>query len=136
MVFAGQGTGAWHSAKGGPWTRCHVSTRKLEEGLFVVSQVDSFARRGAGRAYDALQQAAYITRSWGDGYGYLLVATGRAELMVDPVANPWDLAAVQPILQEAGGTFTSWDGQPHVFGGDGVGSNGLVHAQALQLLKT
>jgi histidinol-phosphatase len=134
IVFAARGAGAWYSAKGSEPKPCHVSSRRLEEGLFVVSQVDSFERRGAGQAYSALEKAAYISRSWGDGYGYLLVATGRAELMVDPIANPWDLAAVQPVIEEAGGKFTSWSGEPHVFGGDGVGSNGLVHEQALGLL--
>lgn len=136
IVFAARGMGAWHAARGGELTRCQVSQRPLSDGLFVVSQVDSFAGRNAMQAYHELEQAAYVTRSWGDGFGYLLVATGRAELMVDPIANPWDLAAVQPVVEEAGGKFTSWDGQPHVFGGDGVGSNGLVHAQALEILQT
>ena len=54
--------------------------------------------------------------------------------MVDPSANPWDLAAVKPIIDEAGGRFTSWNGESTVFGGDGVGSNGLIHGQALEFL--
>ncbi len=135
IVFAATGSGAWHSAKGCTPQRCQVSSRKLEDGLFVVSQVDTFDQRGAGDGFRELQSAAYVTRTWGDGYGYLLIATGRGELMVDPIANPWDLAAVQPVIEEAGGKFTSWDGQPHVFGGDGIGSNGLVHAQALEMLR-
>lgn len=136
MVFAARGAGAWHSVRQSEPRRCQVSSRQLDEGLFVVSQIDSFGDRGAGQGYRALEQAAYITRTWGDGYGYLLIATGRAELMVDPIANPWDLAAVQPIVEEAGGKFSSWDSQPTVFGGDGIGSNGLCHEQALQLLKS
>lgn len=135
MVFAARGEGAWHSKSGQAATRCRVSDRSLEEGLFVVSQVDSFAERGAGQGYAALEKAAYITRSWGDGYGYLLVATGRAELMVDPIANPWDLAAVQPVVEEAGGRFTGWAGKRSVFEGDGVGSNGKIHDQVLQTLQ-
>ncbi len=134
IVFAARGAGAWHSARGTAPARCQVSNRPLSEGLFVVSQVDTFQERGAGGAYQALEQAAYITRSWGDGYGYLLVATGRAELMVDPIANPWDLAAVQPVVEEAGGKFTNWTGEATVFGGEGVGSNGVIHAEALRLL--
>lgn len=135
IVFAARGCGAWHSIRGSLPERCQVSKRKLEDGLFVVSQVDNFAKRGAQAAYHALESAAYVTRSWGDGYGYLLIATGRGELMVDPVANSWDLAAVQPIIEEAGGRFSSWSGQSGAFGGDGVGSNGLVHDQALQILQ-
>lgn len=135
IVFAAKGTGTWHSRSGSLPVRAQVSKRSLEDGLFLTSQVDLFRQRGAGQGYLNLEKTAYITRSWGDGYGYLLVATGRAELMVDPVANPWDLAAVQPVIEEAGGSFTSWSAEPSVFGGDGIGSNRLVHEQALQLLR-
>ncbi len=135
IVFAARGCGAWHSMRGGPLKRCYVSSKSLQDGLFVMSQIDLFDRRGAVQAYHSLEASAYVTRTWGDGYGYLLVATGRGELMVDPVANPWDLAAVQPIVEEAGGKFTDWRGSPHVFGGDGIGSNGLVHEQALEILS-
>ncbi len=135
IVFAAKGLGAWHSLGASPPRSCHVSQRSLSEGLFVVSQVDTFAKQGREQGYLALEREAYITRSWGDGYGYLLVATGRAEVMVDALANAWDLAAIQPILEEAGGAFTDWSGQPHVFGGNGVGSNSLVHARVLQLLN-
>ncbi len=135
IVFAAKGNGSWHSIRGNAPTQCHVSSRKLAEGLFVTTQFDSFSRRGAGEGYRQLEQAAYISRTWGDGYGYLLVATGRAEVMVDPIANPWDLAAVQPVVEEAGGKFTSWSGESTVFGGDGVGSNALVHQDVLNMLK-
>ena len=136
IVFAAKGTGTWHSIRDGEATRCSVSSRKLAQGLFVTTQFDSFGKRGAGEGYRKLEKASYISRTWGDGYGYLLVATGRAEVMVDPIANPWDLAAVQPVVEEAGGKFTSWSGESTVFGGDGVGSNSLVHDDVLAMLKT
>jgi histidinol-phosphatase len=135
IVFAAQGTGSWHSIRGSDPSLCRVSSRRLSQGLFVTTQLDSFARRGAGEGYQKLEKASYISRTWGDGYGYLLVATGRAEVMVDPIANPWDLAAVQPVIEEAGGRFTSWSGESTVFGGDGVGSNALVHEEVLTMLK-
>lgn len=134
LVFAGRGVGAWHASRNHELTRCKVSNRQLSDGLFVTTQMDSFAKRSAAAGYQRLEKSAYITRTWGDGYGYLLVATGRAEVMVDPIANPWDLAAVQPVIEEAGGKFSSWTGEPTVFGGDGVGSNGLVHSDVLQML--
>ena len=62
-------------------------------------------------AWVALQRTARLTRTWGDGYGYLMVATGRAEVMIDPVMNLWDAATMQPILEEAGGRFTDWRGR-------------------------
>lgn len=134
-AFAARGTGCWHSQRGAAAKQAKVSSRTLADGLFVVSQVDSFAERGAEASYKALEKSAYVTRSWGDGYGYLLIATGRAELMVDPIANPWDLAAVQPVVEEAGGKFTSWKNEATVFGGDGVGSNGMIHEEALATLQ-
>lgn len=135
LVFAGRGIGAWHSRRGAPLTPAVVSKRQLKDGLFVASQLDSFAKRGAKAGLEALEKEAYVTRTWGDGYGYLLVATGRAELMVDPVANAWDLAAVEPIIEEAGGRFTSWSGKPSPFEGDGIATNGLIHRQVLDILS-
>ncbi|MFK7735269.1 MAG: inositol monophosphatase family protein [Pirellulaceae bacterium] len=135
IVFATKGKGAWHSVRGSAPQQCRVSSRSLEDGLFLVSQVDTFQKRNAEHCYLELEKQAYITRSWGDGYGYLLIATGRAELMVDPIANSWDLAAVQIVVEEAGGRFTSWKGAPTVFDGDGVGSNGTNHEMAVNMLK-
>lgn len=133
MVFAAAGQGAWHVKAGRSPVRCQVSKRALSDGAFLVSQSDLFARLGRESVYKFLEAQAYVTRSWGDGYGYLLVATGRAELMVDPIANPWDLAAVEVVIQEAGGRFTDWQGNATPFGGNGIGSNGVVHDQALQI---
>lgn len=135
MVLAAKGQGAWHSQCGDTPRRCYVSHRPLTEGAFLTSQVDSFATVGAEEGFLRIQQEAYVTRTWGDGYGYLLVATGRAELMVDPVANPWDLAAVQIVVEEAGGTFSDWLGNTTPFGGNGIGSNGLAHDFALEVLR-
>jgi histidinol-phosphatase len=137
-VFAAADQGTWHfltvaqSASREP-RRVQVSKReKLAEGLFVTSQVDTFAKRGAMAAFEALQHAAYITRTWGDCYGYLLVATGRAEVMVDPMLNIWDAAAIQPIIEEAGGTFTDWQGNPTIHAGEAIATNGLVLEEVLR----
>ena len=78
-------------------------------------------------------------RSWGDAYGYVLVATGRADAMFDPLINPWDLTPVIPIVTEAGGTVTDWAGQPPPLDGEGwpnaVATNGHLRASVLQLLN-
>ena len=71
-------------------------------------------------------------RTWGDCYGYLQVAIGRAGLMVDPLMHVWDAAAVQPILEEAGGTFTDWQGQPTIHSGNGLATNGRILAEVLE----
>ena len=75
-------------------------------------------------------------RTWGDCYGYLLVATGRAEVMVDPVMNLWDAAAVQPVMLEAGGSFTDWQGNPSIQHGEGIGTNGQLLAEVLEITAT
>jgi fructose-1,6-bisphosphatase/inositol monophosphatase family enzyme len=69
-----------------------------------------------------------------DCYGYLLVATGRAEVMVDPVLSPWDAAALQPIIDEAGGVFTDWSGQSTAFGGSAVATNRALAESVRSLL--
>jgi len=135
-VFASTGQGTWHFRGNAAPQRAKVSTRpSLADGLFVTSQVDTFAKRGAAAAFDALQKAAYITRTWGDCYGYLLVATGRAEVMVDPMLNVWDAAAVQPIIEEAGGTFTDWQGTPTIHAGEAIATNGLVLEEVLSVTR-
>jgi histidinol phosphatase-like enzyme (inositol monophosphatase family) len=136
IIFAGTGIGAWHSRRGSALKAAQVSKRMLEDGLFVCSQVDAFAAREAEANYAEFEKSAYMTRTWGDGYGYLLVATGRAELMIDPNAKSWDIAAAQPIIDEAGGKFSSWSGVPSPFEGDGVATNGLIHQSVLESLKS
>ena len=63
------------------------------------------------------------------------IATGRAEVMIDPVMNLWDVAPLQPIIEEAGGTFTDWSGQPTIHSGEAIASNGLVAAEVLALVR-
>ncbi len=133
-VFASAGQGTWHFRGDQQPRRCRVSSKaRLADGLFVTSQVDSFANLGRQAAFEALQKAAYITRTWGDCYGYLLVATGRAELMVDPIMNVWDAAAIQPIIEEAGGTFTDWQGNPTIHAGEGIATNSLILKEVLSI---
>ncbi len=135
-VVAVTGQGAWTRRCAEDWRRASVSAKtKFAEAIFLTSQVDTFDQRNATEAYKRIESAAWLTRSWGDGYGYLLVATGRADIMIDPVCNPWDVAAILPIIVEAGGTFTDWRGNPTARGGDGVGTNGKLHAEVLAKLK-
>jgi histidinol-phosphatase len=134
-VYASVGGGAWHFREARSPRPARVSQRKLSDGLFVTSQIDSYAKRGALDAFHRLEKCAYVTRTWGDCYGYLLVATGRAELMVDPILNVWDAAAVQPIIEEAGGTFTDWQGIPTIHAGEALATNGLVLEEVLGITK-
>jgi histidinol phosphatase-like enzyme (inositol monophosphatase family) len=136
-AFGVHGGGCWYVEGNSSWKPARVSSvGQLRDGLFVSSQVDSFERRGAQAAYQKLQSTASITRTWGDGYGYLLVATGRAEAMVDPIVSPWDVAAIEPVVVEAGGRCTSWSGPFNLHAGELVGTNGHVHPEVLQLLSS
>lgn len=136
MLSAARGRGAWWRKGNTAPQRARVSSRtRLSDGIFLTSQVDSFAARGAIEAFERLQQLAYITRTWGDGYGYLLVATGRADLMVDPIMNLWDAAPLQPILEEAGGTFTDWQGRATIHRGEAVATNGHILAEVLEITQ-
>jgi histidinol-phosphatase len=135
LAYATVNQGAWYVLGAGAPVAARVSGKKsLGEGLFVTSEVKTFYSMNRGEAWMRLQNAARLTRTWGDAYGYLLVATGRAELCVDPKMNLWDCAALQPILEEAGGTFTDWQGEPTIYAPEAIATNGLVLDEALMLV--
>ncbi|NUP05138.1 MAG: histidinol phosphate phosphatase [Polyangiaceae bacterium] len=73
-----------------------------------------------------LENQARIARTWGDCFGYYLVATGRAELMTDGILSPWDAACFLPIIEEAGGVFTDWDGKRTAFGRGVIATNRVL----------
>ena len=108
-------------------------TRTMQESLFCHSGREYFANTGRVQAYEELQAATGSQRTWGDCYGHVLVATGRADLCVDPVLQEWDAAPMIPILQEAGGTFTDWTGKVTAFGRDGASTNGHLLQQTLAI---
>lgn len=135
-VYASAGQGAWHVAAGAAPTPARVSAKdRLAAGLFCTSAVRTFDATGRRAAYEQLEAACWLTRTWGDCYGYLLVATGRAEVMVDPQMHVWDCAALQPILEEAGGTFTDFAGTPTIHAGEAVATNGRVLAEVLAITR-
>jgi histidinol phosphatase-like enzyme (inositol monophosphatase family) len=116
-------------------TRTRVSpVSRLEEACVLITD-DRFAQHPAwGEKWHALTRRAALSRTWGDCYGYLLVATGRAEVMADEVMTPWDAAALQPIITEAGGVFTDWSGVPTAFGGSTLATNGALSGEVRTLL--
>jgi histidinol phosphatase-like enzyme (inositol monophosphatase family) len=111
---------------------------RLSEATFLTSEASSFDEIGLnGRrgVYDQLEQACRLTRTWGDAYGYMLVATGRADVMVDPVMNLWDAAALQPIIEGAGGHFSDWQGRPTVHTGNSVATNSKLAGLVLSITR-
>ena len=119
LIAAAPGAGCWWNG-----SRSTVSSIAALESATVLTTDDRFLDRPERRAgWHRVADAASIARTWGDCFGYLLVATGRAEVMCDPVLSPWDAAALQPIIREAGGVFTDWDGRDTAFGASAVATN-------------
>jgi fructose-1,6-bisphosphatase/inositol monophosphatase family enzyme len=100
----------------------------------LASDINNFAPYGRQAAFDRLIDTTYIQRTWGDAYGYALVATGRAEVMLDPAMAVWDCGPLQVIMEEAGGTFTDWKGVPTIFGGEAIATNGVLFDQVMALV--
>jgi histidinol-phosphatase len=112
------------------------TTSKLEDALLLSTDFSACAQYGFGRAAQRLQARARTSRTWGDCYGYVLVATGRADVMLDPVMNLWDCAPLLPIMEEAGGTFTDWRGVRTAAGGNAIATNGLLFDEVMSLIGT
>jgi len=126
-VYAGRGLGCFRNG-----IPARVSERaELPGSYLTTSGFDYWSESSLA----AVRASGLLMRTWGDGYGYALVATGRVEVMVDPSAARWDLAAMPVIIGEAGGVFTDYSGAPRVDGGNGVASNGRFHAEVLALLN-
>ncbi len=135
-IFAAQDRGAWSQAGDGPIHRARVSDcPTLADGLYVTSEWSTFRDRGVVAVHQQLESAAWYARTWGDCYGYYLVATGRAVVMVDAILTIWDAAALQPVLAEAGGTFTDWSGRESLDPGQAVATNGKVLPEVLAILQ-
>ena len=127
-VWAGRGLGCW--SERGP---AQVSDHQDLAGAYVMAS--SFSGWSATRLA-ALDAAGALLRTWGDGYGYALVATGRVAAMVDQAAAPYDVGPMPVILAEAGGRFTDLGGEDTIEGGSGVGTNGHLHDELLGLLQS
>lgn len=122
LIAAAPGAGCWWNG-----SRCSVSTVDDIGRATVLTTDDRFLEQPALRAgWCRVAEAAAVSRTWGDCFGYLLVATGRAEAMLDPVMSVWDAAALQPIIEEAGGRFTDWTNRATAFGGSTVATNSLL----------
>jgi myo-inositol-1(or 4)-monophosphatase len=111
--------------------------RSLADATMVVTDPLHPGQYRDGARYDALSRRVRVVRTWGDCYGYLLVAAGWADLMVDPIMNPWDLQPVIPIIRGSGAMITQWAGGPaEARGADSaIAATPGVHAEALAVLN-
>jgi len=131
LVVAAPGEGCWWNG-----ARAQVSNVSALNDATVLVTDDRFVERPArGAQWHALAAQAAVARTWGDCFGYLLVATGRADVMVDDIVNPWDAAALQPIITEAGGVFTAWNGHATAFGGSAIATNRALAERVRTILQ-
>ena len=106
--------------------RC-ATTATLEDALVMTTDIKAVAAGPDGAAFLSMVARARALRAWGDCYGYLMVATGRADVMGDQAMHPWDIAALIPVIRGAGGTITDWQGR------DPVGATSIVAAATAEL---
>ena len=136
-AWAEKGRGAFESGPDlpSPIPARVSTTASPDHALFLTSEVKTFNETGRRALYDRVEEKFYLTRTWGDAYGYYLVATGRADLMIDPEMSPWDAGPLLTLLEEAGGHFTDWNGTRTLYGGEGLASNDALFASALELTR-
>lgn len=130
----------WHALRGnGAYRdggRIRVSdVAALDQSLMAYTSFSWFLQTGHERTLLNLMAHTDQQRGYGDFYGFMLVAQGSCELMCDQGCHAWDLAALAPIVEEAGGKFTNWEGQLNIDRPDVLASNGRVHDAALAILK-
>lgn len=136
-VYAARGLGAWHSFGDTPARPARVSrTASLRESVVCTTSLDYFVRAGVPGLHDRVQASCALFRGWSDAYAAVLLATGRVDAFVEPKVALWDVAAVQVVVEEAGGAYTDFSGGTNLSAGNCIASNGLVHHELLNLITT
>lgn len=135
--FAAKGDGAWKGRSLRHGTPLRVSTRaQLSDAILSYSSLDGWEERGLLPDFLELTRRMWRTRAFGDFLSYMMVAEGVVEIATEPELALYDMAALVPIVEEAGGTFTSLTGAPGPWGVDAIATNGLLHEAALGIVGT
>lgn len=130
LYHATRGNGAYRGDM-----KLNVSTiDTMKDSMLAYSSIEWFDRTKTTDKFLTLLRAVGRTRGFGDFYGYLLVAEGAIEVMAEPAICPWDIAALQPIIEEAGGVFTDWHGKRTIYGEGCIAGNPAIHAETLKLI--
>ncbi len=133
--WAATGSGAWTGRSLSSATRLHVSgVTDLADASLSYSSLGGWEERGRLEHFLRLTRTVWRTRAYGDFWSHVLVAEGAVDLSCEPELELHDMAALVPIVTEAGGRFTSLAGEPGPFGGSAMVSNGALHDAALQML--
>jgi histidinol-phosphatase len=133
--WAARGAGAWAKTFDQAPRPIHVSkVARLSDASLSYASLSGWFERDLGEAFIALTQQAWRTRAYGDFWSYMLLAEGAVDLAAEPELAVWDMAALVPIVVEAGGRFTGLDGVPGPFQGNAAASNGQLHDELLAAL--
>ena len=133
--WAAEGSGAWTGRSLASATRLHVSqVSRLEDASLSYSSLSAWEEQGRLEGFLDLTRAVWRTRAYGDFWSYVLVAEGAVDVAAEPELALHDMAALVPIVTEAGGRFTSLEGVPGPFGGSAVATNGVLHDQVRAFL--
>lgn len=136
VVYAAEGQGCWWQIRDQAPRQTFVSSiTSISEARMMFTEPTHWRTTGRFDSIVAVMNQVKVARGWGDCYGHAMVATGRAEMAIDPLMSPWDIAALIPILREAGGTCTDWKGVETVTGGDGVSVVPALKDAVLSVLK-
>ncbi|HJQ13191.1 MAG TPA: inositol monophosphatase family protein, partial [Anaerolineales bacterium] len=132
ILSAADGLGCWWNGK-----RTRVSdVSELKQAVFSYTSWSGFRATKRLKVFERLHKEFFFGRGWGDAYGYHMVATGRAEAMLDTSINVWDVAPYTPIFREAGGFFGSWDGKEGHTHGEGLACNAALKPQILEMIRS
>lgn len=136
VVYAKRGGGAWWQRGQAEPVPARISqTTQLKDSLFLFTAVEGWQQIQRYELLGEFSSACQLSRSWGDCYGHILVATGRADLMIDPLLAEWDAAALIPIIEEAGGVFMDWNGASTALGGNGISTTPALKEAILELIQ-
>lgn len=131
MVAAATGEGCWWNGR-----RTRVSdVSDLSRAYVAFSDPRLFDQYNRRDDWEKIKNATYHRGGWGDAYGYALIATGRAELMLDPIMDAWDCGPFPPILSEAGGYFGDWKGNRTIWANEALGTTNVLLEQVLKLIE-
>lgn len=131
MCVAAIGLGAMFNGK-----PCSVKeTEELSDSTLLVTEINRFNEMNIQPMFQELLDKTKIHRTWGDAYGHMMVAIGRAELMIDPKLSIWDAAALLPVLKESGGIFADFTGNETIHTGEGFSTNRKLAPKVLEILK-
>lgn len=111
------------------------ATENMKDATFLVTEIRRFQECGMEPQFQDLMAKTKLHRTWGDAYGHMMVAIGRADIMFDPILNIWDAAALLPVLREAGGIFSDTNGVETIHSGNGFSTNKALYPQVKAIFE-